>query len=62
MLDRLDKLLQGKKTYVIMVVALIIAAVQIYGIQIPEYVWAILAALGLGGVRSAINKVKSPNE
>ena len=49
--------LQGKKTYI--VVALIVAAsiAQAQNIVIPEYVWTLLGALGLGAVRAAVANV-----
>lgn len=58
MLERIGKLLQGKKTYI---VAILIGAGAIcisLGIQIPDIVWPILGALGLGAVRSALDKLK----
>ena len=56
MLEKLDKLLQGKKTYIVAILIGVIAGLQAYGIVIPDYVFAILGALGLGAVRSGINK------
>ncbi len=59
MLEKLGKFLQGKKTYLIMVLAIAGIILQEKGITIPDYIWQILAALGLGAVRSAFNKLKS---
>ncbi len=56
MLEKLDKLLQGKKTYIVAILIGVMAGLQAYGIVIPDYVFAILGALGLGAVRSGINK------
>ena len=56
MLEKLGALLQGKKTYIIAVLIGIGAALQYAGYVVPEYVYAILAALGLGAVRSGIEK------
>jgi len=48
--------LNGKKTYII-VALFVVAFVAAQFIPIPEYVWGILGALGLGAVRSALQKV-----
>jgi len=56
MLEKLQKLIEGKKTYICMLLVAVGAVLQFQGIVIPEYVWTILAAAGLGAVRSAISK------
>jgi hypothetical protein len=53
-LTQLGKFLDGKKTYLVAVLVGVAAALQSLGITIPDYVWTILAALGLGAVRSSI--------
>lgn len=58
MLEKLGKLLQGKKTYIIAVLIGIGAVITQLGYPIPEYVYAILGALGLGAIRSALTKLK----
>lgn len=58
MLEKIGTWLQGKKTYIVMVGAFVIAGLMANGIVIPDYVWGILAALGLGAIRSAIEKLK----
>jgi len=55
LLQKIEKLLKGKKTFIVAILVGIAAALEIYGIKIPEFVWPILGALGLGAVRSAIN-------
>jgi len=52
--------LKGKKAYIVSAAAIIICGLQITGVigTIPEYVWTLLAALGLGAVRAAIGKVE----
>ena len=47
-------ILNGKKTYIAAAIAAAVAAAQVLGYEIPEYVLTLLAALGLYGVRSAI--------
>ena len=59
MLEKIGKFLQGKKTYLVVVLAIVGIILQEKGIVIPDYVWKILAALGLGAIRSAFNKLNS---
>ena len=47
-------MLKGKKTYIVAVLAAAGAAAQAFGYVIPEYVWILLSAAGLGAVRNAI--------
>ncbi len=58
MFTKISNYLQGKKTYFIALLALIIGFAQSQGIAIPDYVWPMLAALGLGAMRSGIKKLK----
>lgn len=51
----LDKL-KGKKTYIVAVLAAAAAAASALGHPIPEWVWLVLNAAGLGAVRAAIGK------
>jgi hypothetical protein len=46
--------LDGKKTYLVALIAAVLAFCSSLGIVIPDYVIQILAALGLATVRSAI--------
>ena len=46
--------LKGKKTYIVAIVVGILAALSSLGIVVPEWVYVLLAALGLGAVRAAI--------
>lgn len=56
MLEKLGQYLKGKKTYIIALLIGVGAAAQSLGVVVPDYVYAILAALGLGAVRSGIAK------
>lgn len=47
--------LKGKKTYFIAATIGIVAALQYLGVEIPEWVYALLAALGLGSLRAGVN-------
>lgn len=58
MLEKIGQYLQGKKTYVVAGLIAIGAVMTHLGYVIPEIIWPILGALGLGAVRSAIDKLK----
>lgn len=49
--------LAGKKTYIVALVAGLIAAAQSLGYEIPEWVMPLLGALGLATVRQAIARL-----
>ena len=59
-LEKIEKMLQGKKTYIIAVLTGVGVVLTILGIDIPNIVWPILGALGLGAIRSAVGKVQPP--
>lgn len=53
-LAKIEAFLSGKKTYII---SMLIGGLGIWmsmGHVVPEYVWALLGAAGLGAVRSGI--------
>jgi hypothetical protein len=52
MLDALN----GKKTYIVALIAAAAAAANALGYPIPEWAWLLLNAAGLSAVRSAIGK------
>jgi len=54
------KWLDGKRSYLTAGVILLVGVLAAYGVHVPEYVWAALAALGLGFLRAAIKKVEVP--
>ena len=58
--SKIDAFLQGKKTYIVAIGIGVGIVLNAFGIAIPELVWGILAALGLGAIRSAINKINQP--
>jgi hypothetical protein len=59
-MQKLIDYLKGKKTYIIALVIGALAGAQYMGLTIPEYVWVILGACGLGTLRSAISAIKPP--
>lgn len=50
------KFLEGKKTYIIAFIVGAVAALQYAGVEIPEWAYALLGALGLGSLRAGVNK------
>jgi len=48
--------LRGRRTYLTAAAILICGALSASGIKVPEYVWAALAALGLGFLRAGVKK------
>lgn len=59
-MNKITNFLQGKKTYIIVVVAIVFNTLVQYGIVDPsytEFVNIVLGALGLGTLRAGINKV-----
>lgn len=46
--------LAGKKTYLVAGLTLVGAVLTMIGYHIPDWVWPVLGAAGLGAVRSAI--------
>jgi hypothetical protein len=59
-MTKLIAFLRGKKTYIIALVIGALSGAQYLGLTIPEYVWIILGACGLGTLRSAISAIKPP--
>jgi hypothetical protein len=53
-MDKLLKLLEGRKTYLIAIVAAGMAFCASMGIVVPEWVMQLLAALGLATLRAAV--------
>lgn len=48
--------LKGKKTYIVAAGVIAVALLRHYGVVIPEYVWPVLGALGLGALRAGVDK------
>jgi hypothetical protein len=55
-MDKLLAFINGKKTYITAVLIGLGACATALGYVIPEWVWALLGAIGLGSVRAAIKK------
>lgn len=56
MLDKFWVWLVGKRTYIVAIIGAILGLLTAFGVVIPEWVYAILAAIGLGSLRAAIKK------
>ena len=50
--------LDGKRTYLTAVTILTAGILAACGVQVPEFVWAALAALGLGFLRAGVKKAE----
>lgn len=62
-MERIVSFLKGKKTYGIAAMALIVAVLRgVWDIEVPEYVWGVLAALGLGFLRAGVRKIEGMKE
>jgi hypothetical protein len=48
--------INGNKTYIVAALAGVAAVAQALGYTVPEYVWTLLGAAGLGAVRHAVGK------
>lgn len=55
-MNKILEVLNGKKTYIVIALAMVTAGLQAYGIVIPEWVYALEAAAGIGTLRIAISK------
>jgi hypothetical protein len=53
---RLQKWLEGKKSYLTAATILVVGALNWYGYQVPTFVWAALGALGLSFLRAGVQK------
>lgn len=49
------KWLTGKKTYAVALTILACGIMKHYGVDVPEYAWAALAAFGLGFLRMGVD-------
>ncbi len=54
--NAITRWMQGKKTYFVASTILACGVMAYYGVGIPEFVWAALAALGLGFLRAGVKK------
>ena len=48
--------LNGKKTYAVAVAILACGIMSYFSVEVPEFVWAALSALGLGFLRAGVQK------
>lgn len=56
-ITKLREKLAGKKTYLTAIVFGILAGLRYYGVSVPEFVWPLLSAVGLGSMRAALNRI-----
>jgi hypothetical protein len=55
------KYLEGKKTYIVAAIVFVLGGLQAIGYPVPEYVYPLLGALGLGTLRAGVSKT-TPSE
>lgn len=58
MLGKIEAFLDGKKTYIVAIIAGLLGLLTAMGHPTPEWVYVVLGALGLGAVRSSIGPSK----
>jgi len=62
-MDELVKIFKGKKTYIVVILALVLAALEGLGIfTVPEWAWPALGAAGLGSVRLGVSSMSKEVE
>ena len=58
MFSKIWEFVDGYKTQIVAVFVGVGAALTMAGIDIPEYIWPLLGALGLGAIRDAVRKLE----
>ena len=56
-MNKIVEFLTGKKTYIVCILTGVFAGLEAYGIHVPEYIYAGLAAAGFATLRVAVGKV-----
>ena len=52
--------LKGKKTYIVVAAVFIVGGLHACGVEIPQWIYAMLAAAGAGALRAGMDKSGSP--
>ena len=55
-MKKIMEFLSGKKTYITMAAAFVCGGLEAAGVHVPEYVYVMLASLGIVFTRNAIKK------
>lgn len=58
-MDKYLEWLKGKKTYVVVAVTFILGGLRACGVEIPEWVYPLLAAAGFGALRAGVRKAEA---
>lgn len=58
-MSKVVEFLNGKKTYIVVLAVVLTAGAQALGYSIPEWVYAIEGALGIGAIRVGITNSQS---
>jgi len=57
-MNELIEFLKGKKTYIVAILMVALGLLQGFGFFVlPEWAWAILAAIGLTSLRAGVKKI-----
>lgn len=59
LVELIQSKLEGKKTYLVAIIAVFIAVLQATGVippELPDWVWKLLAGLGGGAIRAGIKR------
>lgn len=58
MLNKVREFLKGKKTYIVAIVTAGLGIARYYGVDIPVYIWPVMAALGFGAVKAGSKRIE----
>ena len=63
MMSQIEALLKGKKTYGVVIIAIVLGVLEGYDvIEISAPMWIVLSAAGLGFLRSSVNTIEKTIE
>ena len=57
-MTKIIEFLSGKKTFLVALGIAVVAGCKAFGVEIPVWIWPLLAAIGLGAVRAGIKKTE----
>lgn len=58
-MSKVVEFLNGKKTYIVVLATILTAGAQALGYSIPEWVYAVEGAIGIGAIRIGITNSQS---
>lgn len=57
LLTKINDLVGGKRTHIVAATIAVCGVLTHYGVEIPEWIWPVLAAAGLSFLRAGVQKV-----